>query len=176
MFLKRKLTVMATMALMSATLLVGCSATGFSKGEATSKEVLANENARADIAQAIDKQALCDVILNNGSFSTDIWTAKALAFDDGKDYTDLLEDAGYKYDEEAAKEAWSKAKEEVGFDTVTMELLTYDNDSSKKLAEFVQNELADLEGLTINIANLPFEQKLDRESNGEFDISISIKL
>ena len=173
MFLRRKLTVMATMALMSTTLLVGCSSTGSEGGEATSKEVLANENARAAIAQVIDKEALCDVILNNGSFPTDIWTAKALAFDNGKDYTDLLENSGYKYDEEAAQEAWSKAKEEVGFDTVTMELLTYDNDSGKKLAEFVQNELADLEGLTVNIANLPFEQKLDKETNGDFDISFS---
>lgn len=174
MFLRRKLTVMATMALLSTTLLAGCSSTQSSGGgEASSKEVLANENARAAIAQVIDKEALCDVILNNGSFSTNTWTAKALAFDNGKDYTDLLQDAGYEYDEEAAKEAWSKAKEEVGFDTVTMELLTYDNDSGKKLAEFVQNELADLEGLTVNISNLPFEQKLDRESKGEFDLSFS---
>lgn len=174
MFLRRKLTVMATMALLSTTLLAGCSSTQSNGGgEASSKEVLANENARAAIAQVIDKEALCDVILNNGSFSTNTWTAKALAFDNGKDYTDLLQDAGYEYDEEAAKEAWSKAKEEVGFDTVTMELLTYDNDSGKKLAEFVQNELADLEGLTVNISNLPFEQKLDRESKGEFDLSFS---
>ncbi|MGL5312727.1 MAG: ABC transporter substrate-binding protein, partial [Peptostreptococcaceae bacterium] len=174
MFSKRKLTVMATMALVSATLLAGCSSTGSSGGgEATSKDVLANKNARAAIAQAIDKQALCDVILNNGSFPTDIWTAQSLAFDNGKDYTDLLEGVGYAYNEDAAKEAWAKAKEEVGFDTVTMEMITYDSDSGKKLAEFVQNELADLEGLTVNITNLPFEQKLDRETKGDFDLSFS---
>lgn len=174
MFSKRKLTVMATMALVSATLLAGCSSTGSSGGgEATSKDVLANKNARAAIAQVIDKQALCDVILNNGSFPTNIWTAESLAFDNGKDYTDLLEDAGYEYNEEAAKESWAKAKEEVGFDTVTLEMLTYDSDSGKKLAEFVQNELADLEGLTVNITNLPFEQKLDRETKGDFDLSFA---
>lgn len=180
MFLKRKLTVMATMVLLSTTLLAGCNSTGGDTGttgggggEATAADVLANKNARAAIAQVVDKQAICDVILNNGSFPTDIWTAKSLAFDNGKDYTDLLEGAGYTYNEEAAKESWAKAKEEVGFDTVTMEMITYDSDSGKKLAEFVQNELADLEGLSVNITNLPFEQKLDRETKGDFDLSFA---
>ncbi|MGL6108111.1 ABC transporter substrate-binding protein [Romboutsia sp.] len=174
MFLRRKLTVMATMALVSATLLAGCSSTeSKGGGEATAGDVLGNKNARVAISQAIDKEAICDVILNNGSFPTNIWTAKSLAFDNGKDYADLLEGAGYSYNEEAAKEAWAKAKEEVGFDTVTMEMITYDSDSGKKLAEFVQNELADLEGLTINVTNLPFEQKLDRETKGDFDLSFA---
>ena len=85
---------------------------------ATAAEVLANKNARAAIAMVIDKQAYCDVILNNGSIPTDTYTPKGLAFDNGKDYTDLTKGMGYEYNEEKAKELWAKAKEEVGFDTV----------------------------------------------------------
>jgi len=174
MFLKRKLTVMTTIALLSSTLLAGCgSSEKNTSGSATAEEVLANENARAAIAMAINKQDYCDIILNNGSIPTNTYTPKGLAFDNGKDYTDLTKDMGYEYNEEKAKELWAKAKEEVGFDTVEIEILTYDNDSGKRTGEFLQSELADLEGLTATISNLPFEQKLEMETNGEFDISFA---
>ena len=170
MFLRRKLTVMATMSLLTASLLAGCSSSG---GTATAAEVLANENARAAMAMVINKQDYCDIILNNGSTPAATYTPKGLAFDNGKDYTDLTQGMGYEYDEEKAKELWSKAKEEVGFDSVELEILTFDNDSGKRTGEFLQSELADLEGLTVTIANLPFEQKLEMETNGEFDISFA---
>ena len=77
MFLRRKLTVMATVALLSTSLLAGCSSSGENSnggsnggGTATAAEVLANKNARAAISMIIDKQAYCDVILNNGSIPT----------------------------------------------------------------------------------------------------------
>ena len=178
MFLRRKLTVMATMSLLTASLLAGCSSsggtnTGGGGGTATAAEVLANENARAAMAMVINKQDYCDIILNNGSTPAATYTPKGLAFDNGKDYTDLTQGMGYEYDEEKAKELWSKAKEEVGFDSVELEILTFDNDSGKRTGEFLQSELADLEGLTVTIANLPFEQKLEMETNGEFDISFA---
>ena len=180
MFLRRKLTVMATIALLSGTLLIGCTNSGGTKtegssngGTATAAEVLANKNARAAMAMVIDKQAYCDVILNNGSIPADTYTPKGLASDNGKDYADLTKGMGYTYNEEQAKELWAKAKEEVGFDTVEMEILTFDHDSGKRTGEFLQSELADLEGLTVTIANLPFEQKLEMETNGEFDISFA---
>lgn len=172
MFLKRKISVMATIALVSSSLLVGCSSSG--GGEATSEEVLANQNARNAIAMAIDKQALCDVILNNGSSAADTFTPSNLAFDNGKDYTEYTKGKGVSYDEEKAKEAWEKAKKEVGFDTVTIELLTFDHDSGKRTGEFIQAELGDaLEGLTVEVKNLPFKQKLAEETAGNFDLAYS---
>ena len=50
----------------------------------------------------IDKQAYCDVILNNGSMPTDTYTPKGLASDNGKDYADLTKGMGYSYNEEQA--------------------------------------------------------------------------
>ena len=73
---------------------------------------------------------------------TSTFTPKGLAFDNGKDYTDLTEGMGYEYNEEQAKELWEKAKEEVGFDTVEMELLTYDHDTGKRTGEYIQSELS----------------------------------
>lgn len=181
MFSRRKLTVMATVALLSTSLLAGCSSSGGDSnggstgggGAATAADVLANKNARAAMAMMIDKEAYCDVILNNGSIPTSRYTPQGLAFDNGKDYADLTQGMGYEYNEEKAKELWAKAKEEVGFDTVEMEFLTFDHDTGKRTGEFVQSELSDLEGLTVKVANLPFKQKLARESAGDFDFSFS---
>ena len=78
-----------------------------------------------------------------------------------------------KLTQEQAKELWEKAKEEVGFDTVEMELLTFDHDTGKRTGEYIQSELSDLEGLTVKVSNLPFKQKLERETNGEFDLAFS---
>ena len=44
---------------------------------------------------------------------------------------------GYKYNTEEAAKSWETAKQEVGFDTVTLELLTFDSESSKRQAEFM---------------------------------------
>ena len=38
------------------------------------------------------------------------------------------------------KKAWEKAKEEVGFDTVEMELLTFDHDTGKRTGEYIQGQ------------------------------------
>ncbi len=181
MFLKRKLTVMATVALLSTSLLVGCTSTEGDTtggeeakgGPATAAEVLANKNARAAISMMIDKQAYCDVILNNGSMPVDRYTPVGLASDNGKDYADLTQGFGYSYNEEEALKLWEQAKEELGFDTVEMDLLTFDSDGGKRTGEFIQGELKDLEGLTVNVLNLPFEQKLEKETKGEFDLSFS---
>ncbi|WP_158534749.1 ABC transporter substrate-binding protein [Romboutsia maritimum] len=167
---KKRVSFLTAVALIGSSLLTGCSSSG--GGSATPEEVLANQNARVAIAAAVDKQALCDVILNTGATVSNYFTPKNLALDNGKDYTEATKDFGFKYDEDAAKEAWDKAKKEVGFDNVTLELLTYDHDSGKRCAEFLQGELQDaLEGLTVEVKSLPFKQKLVEETAGNFDLS-----
>lgn len=180
MFSQRKVTTLGLITLLSTSLLVGCGSSSTSSSSSgggntvDASVVLANQNARAAIAMAIDKEAYCDVILNNGSIPTSTYTPEGLAIgEDGKDYTELTKDFGYDYNEEMAKELWQKAKEEVGFDSVEIDLLTFDHDNGKKTAEFIQGELKDLEGLNIKISNLPFAQKLEKESAGDFDISFT---
>ncbi len=182
MFKKRKLTTMATLALLSSSLLVGCSSSSDDSstdggtttgGPATSAQVLENQNARAAIAMMIDKESYVDIILNNGSVATDRYTPEGLAMDNGADYADLTKDMGHAYNEEKAQELWAAAKEELGFDTVEIDILTYDSDSGKKTGEYIQAEIGALEGLSATVTNLPFAQKLEKESAGDFDLSFS---
>lgn len=175
MFIKRKLRKLGILTLTGLLTagLVGCNSTG-GGGKADANEVLANKNARIAIQYAVDKQQMCDILLANGSFPSKVFTPSGLAINDGKDYTELTKDIGYASDDEKAKEAWEKAKEEVGFDKVDLEILTFDQDLSVKMAEFLQSEIqAALDGTTVTIKQQPFKQKLETESKGDFQISIA---
>ncbi|MBP3931064.1 MAG: hypothetical protein J6D47_16070 [Peptostreptococcaceae bacterium] len=183
MVLRKRLALMSATAAVAVMSLVGCTSTNSGStgsatnggGEGDPLDVLANKNARAAIAMAIDKQTLCDTILNNGTVPADYLTARGLAFNaDGKDYRDVAGDMGYKYNTEEAAKSWETAKQEVGFDTVTLELLTFDSESSKRQAEFMQAELQNaLPGLTVKIQQQPFKQKLELEGKGEFHLSFA---
>ena len=122
---------------------------------------------------SVDRQAMCDTILNNGTIPASYYVAEKLAFNEsGKDYREVAGKMGYEHNKEEATKLWEKAKEEVGFDTVTLELLSFDSESSKRTAEFMQSELQSaLPGLTVEIKSQPFKQKLDLESKGDFDLS-----
>ncbi|AIM07374.1 oligopeptide ABC transporter, oligopeptide-binding protein, putative [Bacillus anthracis] len=94
---------------------------------------LKSKKLREAIALSIDKKGLATVILNNGSKATDQLVPKGLATGpDGKDYQDTFKN-GLKYDPKKGAAAWEEAKKELGKDQVTIELLSYDDGTAKKL-------------------------------------------
>ncbi|MFI3210261.1 MAG: ABC transporter substrate-binding protein, partial [Peptostreptococcaceae bacterium] len=167
------LTTLAILSLLSSTFIMGCSSSEDTKTTniISSKEVLANQNVRIAIAKSIDKEGYVDVILNDGSQATNNFTTTGLAINDGVDYTELTKDFGHAYNIDEAKEHWEMAKEELGFDEVSINLLTSDTDNAKKTSEFIQAEVSILEGLNLTITNMPFGQRIEKESVGDFDIS-----
>lgn len=176
---RKRLLALLTISTIGMSSLAGCTSNQGTTGsnnsgkEADPYNVLANKNARIAINMAIDKQELCDVILNNGSVPADYFVPNELAINkDGKDYRDVAGKMGYSYNGEEAKKYWDKAKEEVGFGTVTLELVTFDSDTSKRQAEFMQSELQEnLPGLTIKIKTQPFKQKIELEQKGKFQLA-----
>ncbi len=181
MVLKKKMALMSATAAIAVMTMVGCSSDngGSSSGGSTGGgagdpyKVLANQNARAAINMAIDKQTMCDTIINNGTKPANYLTGERLAInEEGKDYREVAGEMGYSYNPEEATKLWEKAKEEVGFDTVTIELLSFDSDTGKRQAEFMQAELQKaLPGLTIEVKSQPFKQKLELESSGDFHLA-----
>ncbi|EPZ58605.1 bacterial extracellular solute-binding s, 5 Middle family protein [[Clostridium] sordellii ATCC 9714] len=157
MVLRKKLALLFALSSSGILALTGCSNTGSSGGNSGSSKsadpyaVLANENARKAIVMSIDTPQISDVILNNGSKSVSFVTPESLAFTkEGKDYREVAGDMGYKPNDEEAKKAWEKAKEELGFDNVTIELLSYEGEAGRKTAEFIQSELnSNLEGIKL---------------------------
>ena len=75
---------------------------------------------------------MANVILNNGSKATDQLVPKGLATGpDGKDYQDTFKN-GLKYNPKRSSSLGSGEKE-LGKDQVTIELLSYDDGTAKRL-------------------------------------------
>ena len=179
MVLKKKMALMTTTVAITIMTMVGCGNSGSSQSSGGTTgdpyKVLANKNARAAISMAIDKKTMCDTIINNGTIPADYIVAESLAFNEqGKDYREAAGEMGYHYNKEEATKLWEKAKEEVGFDTVTLELLSFDSETGKRQAEFMQAELQTaLPGLKVEVKSQPFKQKLELEEKGDFHLSHS---
>ncbi len=140
----------------------------------TKNKDLKNEDLRKAFAKSIDKKEYVNSLLNNGSVPSDKLMVKDFVKDeDGKDYIDGVK-SPLNYDKEEAKKLLEKAKKETGKDKFNIELLTYDQDVSKKAAEFVKEQVEqNLPGVTLKIKQQPFKQKLELESKGDYDISFA---
>ncbi len=137
-------------------------------------ELLKNADARHALDMGWDKQGFVDVLLNNGSVPAYYLVPKDFVKGpDGKDFRSINGDMN-KTDVKKAQEYWEKAKKALGKDTFTLEMLNYDDDNSKKIGEFVKEQLeTNLKGLTVNIKQQPFKQKLDLETKGDYDFSFA---
>ena len=102
---------------------------------------------------------MANVILNNGSKATDQLVPKGLATGpDGKDYQDTFKN-GLKYNPKKEQRRRGKKRKRTWKDQVTIELLSYDDGTAKKIADYVKDQIEkNLKGVTINTKIQPFKQ------------------
>lgn len=147
----------------------------FIKFNEEANDALANTNIRSAISVAFDKEALVDQILNNGSL-----VANGLI---PADFTPMPEtDEDFRevsgdlvtYDLDAAQEFWEKGLEEIGTDSVDLELLTDDDETTKVMIEYIANQLStNLPGLNVTLKQVPKEQRLDLDTSMDYEIQVS---
>ncbi|MFL2099750.1 peptide ABC transporter substrate-binding protein [Desemzia sp. FAM 23991] len=136
---------------------------------------LNNENIRKALSMAFDKEAYSKVVLQDGSVPANGLVPQGLATDPETD-EDFREQNGdlSTYDVAAAQEYWQTGLEELGVDSISLELLSDDTDNSKRSSEFIQSQLVtNLPGLQINLRNVPFKVRLASNTAGEYDIQLA---
>jgi len=136
-------------------------------------EVLQNKYARLAISEAMNKKAFVETLLNNGSRPVYGLIPEKFAF--SSDEKDFRKENGrlVKDDVKTAEKNWTKAKQELGKDQVTLELLTSDNAVAKKNAEYLKGELEqNLEGLTVKIKAQPRQQQIKLLLNSDYDMAV----
>jgi oligopeptide transport system substrate-binding protein len=129
-----------------------------------------NVNIRKAIALSVDKKALVDDVLANGSIAADYLVPKQFSFLDGKDFR---ETAGtyLKTNKEEAKKLWEKGLAEIGKKELTFTYVGQDTDTSKVTDAFIKDQLEkNLPGLKLNIESVPFKIKIDRENKFDYDL------
>ncbi|MBO7387727.1 MAG: peptide ABC transporter substrate-binding protein [Lachnospiraceae bacterium] len=138
-------------------------------------ENIANLNVRRALAYAVNKAEIADSILKDGSKATGYIVPEAFAFDsNGKSYREQVSVTDPNgYDVDKAKAAWDEAKAELG-DTISLELLYDDVPTSKNIAQYLKSSLeGTLEGLTIELREVPYEACWDEQKAGNFDLTVS---
>lgn len=136
------------------------------------REVTSNVHVRKAILQAIDKKNFTQNILSDGSTPLNGFVAADFA-DNPSTGEDFREENGdlLPYNKKAAQASWEKAKKELGKDEITLELLSADAAMSKKTIEFIQGQLEEtLPGLTITLKSVPLQNRLDLQTEGDFDL------
>ncbi|GAA0325201.1 peptide ABC transporter substrate-binding protein [Bacillus carboniphilus] len=139
------------------------------------REPFQNENIRRAIAQAIDKDALANDLLKNGSIGANYAVPKDFVShpDSGEDFREANGDM-LEYNPEEAKSLWETGLSELGVSELTLDILGGDTDNAKRMDEFLKNQLEkNLPGLTITLTEVPFSVRLQRDSSLDYDIQVA---
>ena len=133
---------------------------------------LANLNVRLALTMAMDRAAITDEVLKDGSLPT--YTAVPRDFasgfsDDQEQFSDVCRD-----DTSAAADYWTKGLEELGISSLELEIKVDDDDAPKKVATVLKEEWEqNLPGLTINIVTEPKKQRVEDLQNGDFELGLT---
>lgn len=137
----------------------------------TQDNVFSNIKARQAIALSLDSKVLAQNVLRDGSTKSIGFVPKGfLNAETSKDFAEEVGDL-VESDLKEAKKLWAEAMKEVGKDEITLAILCSDTDNAKKISEYIQGALNEnLEGLTVEIKAVPFNNRLEMSRNGDFDI------
>lgn len=137
-------------------------------------DFLANTNLRMALAYAVDKTDLVENVLKDGSIEGAGFVPKALGA--GPNGDDFRVTAG-TYNEqnvETAQEYFALALEELGVESISIELLYENADPAKSAAEYLQSQLQTaLPGLEIVMDMQIKENRIERAKAGDFQMQLT---
>ena len=153
----------------------------FSQTEANAQGgMLANQNLRLAITNAIDRDALVDNYVMDGSLAT--YTAVppqfAASATTGDDFSaDQEKFADYiGYDVEKAQKFFEDAKKELGKDSFEFTMIFGNNEGDEvtKVAQAIKEQVeANLSGITINLQAMTKAERLDKMQNDNYDVALT---
>ena len=135
---------------------------------------LENANLRKALGQAFDKEYIAETVLKDGSNAADYMIPEGLAVD--PEGVDFRETTGtyLEFDPAAAQEALALAKEELGKDSFTFTMIIEDTESSINVAQVLKSQIEEnLDGVTIEIEQMPKKTRLDRMNVGDYELALT---
>ncbi|WP_282801584.1 peptide ABC transporter substrate-binding protein [Secundilactobacillus kimchicus] len=135
--------------------------------------IFKNQKARRAISMAINKVDFTKNVLADGSQAPTGVVPQDFVKKDGKDFADAAYvKAGTEYNLAQAKKLWAQALKATGKSSMTLNLVTDDTPRGKKASDYVQNALSKLPGLKVEANNVPFNVRLSRAQQGQFDVLV----
>jgi oligopeptide transport system substrate-binding protein len=130
--------------------------------------IFQNENARRAIQMGYDRGVINYKILNDGSTPATGFVPVGIAGPGDQTYREAQGPVQPEYDPQEAKELWQQAVQELG-ENPEIELLVDDESTSKDVATFLQSEFEKI-GAKISVNVQPFDQRLELESKGQYQL------
>lgn len=140
----------------------------------TMVEGLDNANLRKAIATSIDKESIVNTALKDGSKPASYVVPVDLA--NGPDGEDFRSTTGtyLEYDPEAAVALFEEAKDELAAEEFTFNLLVEDTESAVNVSQMLKSQIEEnLEGVTIEIEQMPKKTRLDRMKSKDYDLGLT---
>ena len=134
---------------------------------------LQNKDLREAISKALDRKAIAENVLKDGSVPAEGFIPVKFAYGpDGVDFRETAEDLIVE-DVSEAQAAYEKAKAALGGDAVVT-LLYEDSESCKAVAENIQQQLeTNLPGLTVNMDLEPKKTRLQLMKDHDYEIGLT---
>ncbi|MCD7840714.1 MAG: peptide ABC transporter substrate-binding protein [Erysipelotrichaceae bacterium] len=142
-------------------------------------EYLANENIRKGLSAAINRADLCDNILKDGSTVATGFVPSGLTNNtDGTDFAeacgDLLAANDIDYDLEAAQAYIDAGLEELGVDSITIDMVYGTNEGVDTTATYLEQAFNALDGVTLELVATQKKSRIDDyQKNGNFDLALT---
>ena len=140
-------------------------------------EELQNLNIRMALTMAIDREAITNDVLKDGSIPT--YTAVPMQFAAGPDGSDFSEDQEMfsdvcAADPEKAADFWAKGLEELGTDSIELDMIVDADDAPQKVATVLKEQWeTTLPGLTVNLVVEPKKQRVEDMQDGNFEVALT---
>lgn len=140
-------------------------------------EALDNANFRMAISNALNREAIVNDVVKDGSVAT--YTAVPPQFATGPDGSDFAADQK-KFENvcadnaEFAKECYDKACEELGKSEFTFELLCEDQTETQNVAAVIKEQIEQtLPGVTLNLKVEPKKQRVEDIQSGNYEVCLT---
>ncbi|GFZ26902.1 peptide ABC transporter substrate-binding protein [Lactobacillus corticis] len=136
-----------------------------------------NAKLRQAFSMAINRSAL-STTLGGANLAARTVSPEGISKVNGEDYTTYAATSATKavtaYNPTKAKKLFKEAMKELGKSKLSLTLVSYDDDVSKKAAEFVQSQLeSNLKGVTVTVQSIPKKSALSRMQSGNFDLALT---
>ncbi len=138
---------------------------------------LANLNVRMALTMAIDREAVTNDVLKDGSEPT--YTAVPPQFATGPDGSDFSADQTKfadvcAYDADKAAEYWQKGLEELGISELSLDMVVDADDAPQKVAQVLKEQWeTTLPGLTVTLTIEPKKQRVQDMQDGNYQLGLT---
>ncbi|MGH1584535.1 peptide ABC transporter substrate-binding protein [Lactiplantibacillus plantarum] len=149
----------------------------FQDSNATIKKALNNAKIRQAISLSINRKTLVKNVIGDASTVSKTFVPQDLVKDakTGKDFADesTIKNST-SYNKALAQKLWKQGLKETGIKKLSIQLLASNDEPNKPISQYLKSALEkNLDGLTVNLSNIPSKVASSRAQSGDFDLYLS---